>query len=486
MKKLLLTSILMLVAMFSFAQGDCSTPLVANVGLNTAPAVTGTYAGACYQLTADNTGTGPINGIWYSYTPTANGELNINSNLPANAAPNSVDTMIEVMTGDCAALVCVANNDDVSATNYLSNLSFPVLAGVTYYIQWSNYWDGAGFDFELTFTPVTCLKVYDILNNTNITLTSVTLNWDASLSNPPTYDLEYGPLGFTQGSGTTISVATNSANLSGLSPSTSYDFYVRSNCGADQSVWSPVTTFSTAKLLPYACGFDNASQLVGWSTLGNGAYGLGTTAANAQSPTQYWVLNNTVGAVSNNWLFSPAISLQAGEQVTTSFWIRCASTRSLRLTVGAAQTTAAQTTQIWANAALLATAYAQQTAPVWTAPSAGIYYFAFNDISVAAATAAATMRLDTINFATNLSTNDVLSSEFAVYPNPVNNVINFNSSVNALVSTVILTDLNGRTVKTVNVNATEGQISVSDLATGMYMMKITTDQGIAIKKIVKQ
>ena len=87
---------------------------------------------------------------------------------------------------------------------------------------------------------------------------------------------------------------------------------------------------------------------------------------------------------------------------------------------------------------------------------------------------------------TTLSTNDFLSSKFSVYPNPVNNVINFSNDQNAVVSSVEMADLNGRVVKTVKVDATEGQISVNDLATGMYMMKITTDQGTAVKKIVKQ
>jgi hypothetical protein len=153
--------------------------------------------------------------------------------------------------------------------------------------------------------------------------------------------------------------------------------------------------------------------------------------------------------------------------------------------VGSDNDSAMQTTQLAALNITAGTVWNLNTIPVYTAPAAGIYYFGFNDNSAATPTAV-NMRLDTFNFATNLSTNDVLSSEFGIYPNPVKNVINFNSSVNALVSTIELTDLNGRTVKTVKVNATEGQISVSDLATGMYMMKITTDQGVAVKKIVKQ
>jgi hypothetical protein len=93
--------------------------------------------------------------------------------------------------------------------------------------------------------------------------------------------------------------------------------------------------------------------------------------------------------------------------------------------------------------------------------------------------------LDSINFSSVLGTNDYLTSKFSVYPNPVSNIINFSNEANAVVSTIEMSDLNGRVVKTVNVNATEGQVSVSDLATGIYMMKITTDQGVAIKKIVK-
>ena len=59
-----------------------------------------------------------------------------------------------------------------------------------------------------------------------------------SLSNPANYELEYGPVGFTQGTGTTINPTTAAATLTGLNPSTNYDYYLRSNCGTTQSVWT--------------------------------------------------------------------------------------------------------------------------------------------------------------------------------------------------------------------------------------------------------
>ena len=489
MKKLLLSSILMLGSLVSFAQGNCASAVaITTNGTTTSPAVTGVFEAACFNLTADNAG-GPIYGNWYSFTPVSDGEVTITSNLPANVAPNSIDTMLSVMTGTCGSLTCVASNDDVSATVFLSSATFPVAAGVTYYIEWSNYWDPAGFDFSLTYTAISCLKTYTINPATNTATTSITLNWAASLSNPANYELEYGPTGFTQGSGTTVSPTTNSANLTGLTASTNYDFYIRSNCGATQSVWTTVNSFTTAKVCPYTTGLDVPASLIGWTIRSNGPGGQGLnstgTAGQASTPG-YWIFGSSTTTVNNNWLFSPAFSLQAGEQVTVSFYTRAStSARTLRVTVGASNTTAAQTTQLAALNITAGTVWNLNTIPAFTAPTAGIYYFGFNDNSAATATAV-NMRLDTFNFTSVLGTNDFLSSKFSIFPNPVNNVINFSNTENAVVSTVEMSDMNGRIIKSAKVNATEGQISVSDLATGMYMMKITTDQGVAVKKIVKQ
>ena len=488
MKKLLLSSILLLGSLSLFAQADCATPLVATTGTNTAPAVTGTYEAGCFNLTADNAG-GPIYGLWYAYTPATDGEVTIDSNLAANVSPNSDDTMVSIMTGTCGVLTCVASNDDVSTTNYLSTVTFPVAAGVTYYIMWSNYWNGNGFDFDLTFTSISCLGIYSVNAPTNTATTSITLNWDASLSAPANYELEYGLTGFAQGTGTTLTPATNSVGITGLTASTLYDYYIRSNCGATQSTWTTANSFTTAKVCPYSNGLDTAISLTGWTitTNGPGGQGLNSTGTAGQGSTPgYWIFGSSTTTANNNWLFSPAFSLAANEQVTVSFYTRATtSPRTLRVTVGANNTTAAQTTQLAALNITAGTVWNLNTIPVFTAPSAGIYYFGFNDNSAATATAV-NMRLDTFNFTSVLGTNDFLSSKFSVYPNPVNNVINFTNDQNAVVSTVEMADLNGRVIKSQKVNATEGEISVSDLATGMYMMKITTDQGIAVKKIVKQ
>ena len=478
----------MLTSFISFAQADCDTAeVITGNGTITSPGIFGTYVLSCDQVNPD-TATAPTVGNWYSYTPTETGIVTLSSDLLANVAPNSVDTRVSIWSGTCLALTCVGGSDDISAANYLTTVSFNALPGVTYYIQWDDRWDPAGFDFSFTFTPVSCFPVSTINLPTATTTTSVTLNWGTTTS--ASYDVEYGLVGFVQGTGTTVPPSTNSVTVTGLTADTVYDYYVRSNCGATQSDWTLVNKFTTAKLAPETFTFDNASQLAGWSAVTNGpggqVYNATGTAGQGATPG-YWIFGSSTTTANNNWLFTPAFSLQANETVSVSFYHRATTfARTLRVTAGTANTTAAQTTVLGTIAIPAGTTWTLLNVPTaFVAPSAGIYYFGFNDNS-APTTTAQNMRLDTITFTSVLGTNEFLSSKFSVFPNPVNNVINFSNDQNAVVSTVDLTDLNGRVIKSLKVNATEGQISVSDLATGMYMMKITTDQGIAVKKIVKQ
>ncbi len=107
-----------------------------------------------------------------------------------------------------------------------------------------------------------------------------------------------------------------------------------------------------------------------------------------------------------------------------------------------------------------------------TASSVGV----FDNIT---ATATAT---DTL-LATNSA--EMVTSTIEAYPNPATDVITI-SSKNNEINSVVMTDINGRTVKNVNVTGTETQINISDLATGVYTMKIISNEGIATKKIIKE
>lgn len=75
-------------------------------------------------------------------------------------------------------------------------------------------------------------------------------------------------------------------------------------------------------------------------------------------------------------------------------------------------------------------------------------------------------------------------ANLSVFPNPANDVVNV--TVDALVSNVAIVDLNGRTVKTAKFDGvSSASVNVSDLASGVYMMTISSDKGTTTKKIVK-
>lgn len=85
-----------------------------------------------------------------------------------------------------------------------------------------------------------------------------------------------------------------------------------------------------------------------------------------------------------------------------------------------------------------------------------------------------------------LGTESFSLNSLTVYPNPATNFITISNDENALITTVEIMDLNGRVVSVNEVNDTLGQISIANLASGVYLLNITTDQGKAVKKIVKQ
>ena len=64
----------------------------------------------------------------------------------------------------------------------------------------------------------------------NIGNTNATATWSGAADS---WTLEYGPAGFTQGTGTMVNAQNPTYTFTGLNPGTSYDVYVRANCPED-------------------------------------------------------------------------------------------------------------------------------------------------------------------------------------------------------------------------------------------------------------
>lgn len=78
-------------------------------------------------------------------------------------------------------------------------------------------------------------------------------------------------------------------------------------------------------------------------------------------------------------------------------------------------------------------------------------------------------------------------ANFTVSPNPASAMVSISSSVSTQISNIEIFDLNGRMVKSVKVdNLSVTNVDITNLTTGVYMMKITSDNGISTKKVIKE
>jgi Secretion system C-terminal sorting domain/Cleaved Adhesin Domain len=188
--------------------------------------------------------------------------------------------------------------------------------------------------------------------------------------------------------------------------------------------------------------------------------------------------------VNNDWMISPQITL--GTSNVLKFWAKaCNATfgaERFSVWVSTTDTNVASFTKISAGTFIttsgvswvertynLATSY--DNLPVYIAircQSADQFGFAVDDFSVTG---------------TVLGTDTFFASNFAVSPNPANDVINITNKNNAAISSIEMTDINGRTVK--QINGAASQINISDLTAGVYFLKVASENGVGSTKIIK-
>ncbi len=182
--------------------------------------------------------------------------------------------------------------------------------------DWSWYWIVDNVVVQsLTCAAPTALGAY------NITQTTADIYWTAGGAS--NWNLEYGPAGFTPGSGTMQNVTNDTVSLSGLSHTSSYEFYVRDSCGVgDVSNWSGPYSFVTLcgnQTIPYLQDFssiiptcwdeaDAGNPTSGPTSLGSGSWTSGTLANGSNSSYEI----NLYAASKNDWVISPTFDLSGG------------------------------------------------------------------------------------------------------------------------------------------------------------------------------
>ncbi len=149
------------------------------------------------------------------------------------------------------------------------------------------------------------------------------------------WEIEYGPQGYTAGSGTVVSVTSPNATITGLSPGTCYDFRVREACASSAgsfSLWSAPATACTFIVPPYFESFtviyddaewNEGSGLIGEPTVFSGSSsnwiddGFGNAGFDGSAKVNIWTTST------DEWTFTPVIELSVFGQWQLEFDWTC-------------------------------------------------------------------------------------------------------------------------------------------------------------------
>lgn len=244
---------------------------------------------------------------------------------------------------------------------------------------------------DITFIGITqsCPAPSD-LEATNITYTSADLGWTENGS-ATTWNIEYGEIGFTKGSGTTVAVTEDSYSLTGLVSGTGYSFYVQTDCGSgDESSWvGPFTFYTESESVtpPYSTSFEEGLEGIGWGTevITGNAWADYEGESYAHAGTHSARYKYVVADAADSWMFTRGLNLTAGTVYDVSFFVRGSSsalTEKLKITTGTEATSAAQTTTLLDLPNITNMEYAEQKV-MFTPDTDGVYYFGFQAYSEA-------------------------------------------------------------------------------------------------------
>jgi len=158
-------------------------------------------------------------------------------------------------------------------------------------------------------TPPSCMPV-DQLTLLAATSTSANISW-TSQGSETSWNVEYGPQGFSTGSGTSITVNnTPSTTITSLTQGTNYDIYVQANCGSGNlSIWNGPLQVSTNTCIPSGFQLSN-SYYVGSFSTSDAIQDISYTATS--NPGGYIDLTSLEISVQENGTFNYTIAQNTG------------------------------------------------------------------------------------------------------------------------------------------------------------------------------
>ncbi|MES2812596.1 MAG: fibronectin type III domain-containing protein [Bacteroidota bacterium] len=489
-------------------------------------------SGTSYSTTGTFTTLNAAPTITFTNSPGSYNTVTVNYSLNANGLATTSLVRYGLTSGNLSNQVAGSSTSGTSPISAFANLS-GLSANTTYYFQIeATNSVGTSTSSILSFTTDTQVPGMYSVTVSSITTNSASINysvWDKNLATTTVvkYGLSSASLinqitGFSVSGDTTIS---GNVSLTGLNPSTTYFYQVEAinSAGTTLSIIGSFTTFSVPGLIAEYT-FDNTYNNIN----GN------TPFASIPGTTSFVLARNgsSVGAIQvvgngNNGTFCNAIAPTGASPRTISFWYKTPNHTSHSLfSYGTAAQYKTFGAYFGASGNIILQGYAydhpfsnannfintwRHLVLTFDGTNAKLYMDGVFIQSISTpllntgtgsnfriGNTGLTMQFDDLkifNYAlsqadiTSLYANNTLSSsdfaqnnlKVALYPNPVNDVLNIESETE--IKSVEVYSLQGQKIKT----TLSIEVNISDLASGIYMVRIEdTNNAVETKRIVKK
>ncbi|GAA4768296.1 MULTISPECIES: T9SS type A sorting domain-containing protein [Flavobacterium] len=326
-------------------------------------------------------------------------------------------------------------------------------------------------NFEIRLSPA-CSNPISLAVN-GLTQSSATVTWGVTTGN---YEYVINNVATDPvGSGTPLSGETYNATV--LSPLTTYYFHVRTVCsGPLYSVWSTIS-FTTPAAPPVNDDCVNAIALTvggifGDNDIAGSVLGGNTTAGvtpSCQSNFSADVWYSVIVPASGNLTIETQVAATNSmtDSVVAAFSGTCGSLTEIGCDDDGGPT--------GANNLMSILSLTGRT------PGEVIYVGVWKYNTTAPTSTNSEFIVSAYD--ASLSTTSFDKNSLKVYPNPVNDVLNL--SYSSEISSVEVFNIIGQKVLVKNLNATQGEVNISNLNSGSYIVRVTSGDQVQTIKIVK-
>ena len=353
-------------------------------------------------------------------------------------------------------------------------------------------------------------------STTAITTTTATLNWD-NVVGASNYDIEYREQGDTNWTPVTSSV--NSYNLTGLTLNTTYEFQVRVTCDSNTSAYSSIANFTTPAVNPctgtvfsdfatgysesFESGFGDWSQGangvdddIEWTRDSNGTPTINTGPSSASNGSFYLYTEGNDGNYNSAMLISPCFDLTGYKNASFTFdfhWYgRNLDNNQASLTLEVSIDNGLSYNPLFSHMADDANNWITNQVIDLSGYDGQTLKLRFTGITGDGTRS--DMAIDNIYLTaevdTSLGIQDELLSEFVLYPNPVKDgEIKLRMPKEITDFNVTISNVLGQKVYQKEVISNYNnlhKVNTSNFKQGIYFVTVSTNLGMATKKMIIQ